>query len=67
MDSHEFSTNIAREAFKAYSDACGNVIYSGQPMPTWEELDDRARLGYSAFAKSAMSQFNEIAASLLED
>ena len=67
MDSHEFSMNIAREAFNAYSEACGGVTYSGAPMPTWAELDDRARRGYAAFAKSAMSQFIAISSSLLDD
>jgi hypothetical protein len=34
-----------------YCDAVGNVNFQGNPLPTWEELQEDRQVGWNALAK----------------
>lgn len=43
---------LGRIAFEAYRDEVGGLSVTGTPIPDWEDLGDRIRLGWCAAAEA---------------
>ena len=42
---------LPRQAWNAYREAVGGLAYDGKPLPDWEQLGERQRIGWRVAAE----------------